>query len=179
MHTKKSGGPFFDRKSLALSPFIALLVAPVIVHGPILSSSLRCEAGVTCEPSSHARCRVLGRARPSCYLTEGMGMGMGMEMGTARSLDSNCGFGFRAGGSKRFDPLPCVVPAVQAMAMAGISAEKFRQIVLTRPGFLKNLFIGIMAISEEASRFLGWFVVKNSRGKKRVESGVSSKLRGL
>ena len=63
--------------------------------------SLCCEAGVTCEPSSHARCRGLGRARPF-YIMEGMGMEMetGMAMGTALSLDSNCGFGFRGGGSK-------------------------------------------------------------------------------
>jgi len=91
---------------------------------------------------------VLGRARP-CYITEemGMGMGMGMEMemeigmamGTPRSLDSNCGFGFRGGGSKRFDRLPCVVPAVQAMA--GNSAEIIRQVVLSPAGFLRNLSV--------------------------------------
>ena len=41
--------------------------------------------------------------------------------------------------------------------------------------FVSGLFIGIMSVSEEASWFLGWIVVNNSRGEKgwRVESVLS------
>lgn len=85
-------GPFFDRKESPRPPLLLAWwhLSSSMAH-LILSSC--CEAGVTCEPSSHARCPY--------YITEGMGDrdGDGDDDGDGSLVGQHWGLVFRGGNS--------------------------------------------------------------------------------
>ena len=125
---KKLDGPFFDRKSPP--PFIACLVwwhlSSSIRPWPILSLRLWCWrdllwALLTC---SLLELDAVGRELP--YLLDhgdgGDGDGPGIRMGTARSLESNCGFLFPWRRIQAFGP---------AARFLQIYTTVFREVVST------------------------------------------------